>query len=571
MTLFQGESTQLLTIINNDTEQTIPLQNVYSIDRAQRAFKSPLSNSAYRTLLPQFANTLIRANLTYDDIRTNSRREKAMDSIEPIIQSYPAGTPLVRSDEPVTPQTLLFLQAHAEQLLEEKDLNERRLEAVGQSIMLLAALIATAILLRLIQPGLIHQPDRLGLLVVLSLFTLGSARLLTYLSLQTTLVPTSSLIYLVPHAFAVLMAAILINGGAALALGFWCSFATAVYFDQSFSVFVLGMFTTVTATTAARNVHRRSSLYKAGLWIAGVNILFAGIIAIFNQPSLLILAEQLISALISAALATILTLLFIPLFEKCFRITTDITLLELSDMGHPLLQKMAIQAPGTYHHSLMVATLAQNAAETIGANSLMVRVCAYYHDIGKMAKPDFFSENIQGGNNPHDDLSPHMSAIVIISHVKEGIALAKRHKLPTPILNAIEQHHGNGLIHYFYNKAKEQIAQQKSDETLNEADFRYGGAPAESPEMAILSLTDAVEAASRSIQKPTPQKIANLVNDIFAMKLQDGQLDRAQLTMAQINTIKESLIFSLSNMLHGRVAYKPDENISPESTKPTTP
>ena len=569
MTLFQGESTRRLTIIGIESEQTITLQKVHSIERAQRTFKSLLSNSIYRSLIPQLANTLIRPNLTYDDVRTNSRREKAMDTIEPVIQAYPAGTPLVRADEPVTPQTLLFLQAHAEQLLQEKDLNERRLEAVGQSIMLLAALIATAILLRLIQPNLICQSDRIGLLALLSLFTLGFARLLTYLSLQTTLVPTSSLIYLVPHAFAVLMAAILINGGAALALGFWCSFATAVYFDQSFSVFVLGIFTTVTATTAARNVHRRSSLYKAGLWIAGVNILFACIIAIFNQPSLIILAEQLLSALISAALATILTLLFIPIFEKCFRITTDITLLELSDMGHPLLQKMAIQAPGTYHHSLMVATLAQNAAETIGANSLMVRVCAYYHDIGKMAKPEFFSENIQNSNNPHDDLSPHMSAIVIISHVKEGLALAKRHKLPSPILDAIEQHHGNGLIHFFYNKAKEQLAEQNSNETLNEADFRYGGAPAESPEMAILSLTDAVEAASRSIQKPTPQKITNLVNDIFAMKLRDGQLDQAQLTMAEISTIKESLIFSLSNMLHGRVAYKPNEDTSPESTNPT--
>ena len=135
---------------------------------------------------------------------------------------------------------------------------------------------------------------------------------------------------------------------------------------------------------------------------------------------------------------------------------------------------MAIQAPGTYHHSLMVATLAQNAAETIGANSLMVRVCAYYHDIGKMAKPEFFSENIQNSNNPHDDLSPHMSAIVIISHVKEGLALAKRHKLPTPILDAIEQHHGNGLIHYFYNKAKEQIEKQRQQQ---QSSVRKYGSP----------------------------------------------------------------------------------------------
>lgn len=573
MTLFQGQTTRKLTLVSETSPEnkTVALHQILSLQQAQNQFAAAFKKGSCQTVAPLIAKRLILPNLIYDDTLTNQNRQEATQAIEPIIQSYPVGTPLIRADEPVTPQTLLLLQTHAQQLLEEKDLTERRLEAVAQSILLLAALIATAILLRLVNPALIHQTDKLILLTLLSLFTLGFARLLTYLSLQTTLIPTSTLIYLMPHAFAVLMAAILLNGSAALALGFWTSFATAIYFDQSFIVFSIGIFTTVTATTAARNVHRRSSLYKAGGCVAAVNILFAGIIAIFNQPTLSILTGQLLSALISATLATILTLLLIPLFEKCFRITTDITLLELSDMGHPLLQKMAIQAPGTYHHSLMVATLAQNAAETINANSLLVRVCAYYHDIGKMAKPEFFAENIQENNNPHDDLSPHMSALVIISHVKEGLALAKRHKLPTPILDAIEQHHGNGLIHYFYAKAKEQLQPSNTTEDLNEADFRYGGAPARSPEMAILSLTDAVEAASRSIQKPTPQKITNLVNDIFSIKLRDGQLDHAQLTMAQINTIKDSLIFSLSNMLHGRVAYPNDEDTPTQSPNPTSP
>ena len=239
------------------------------------------------------------------------------------------------------------------------------------------------------------------------------------------------------------------------------------------------------------------------------------------------------------------------------------TLLELSDMGHPLLQKMAMQAPGTYHHSLMVATLAQNAAEAIGANSLLIRVCAYYHDIGKMAKPEFFTENIQHKDNPHDELSPHMSALVISSHVKEGLTLAKRHKLPKPIMDAIEQHHGNGLISFFYHKAK-LLAKEGSggsmSDVLNDSDFRYGGAPAVSPEMAILSLADASEAASRSIEKPTPQKISNLMDEIFAMKIRDGQLDYANLTMAQINMVKQSFIFSLSNMLHGRIPYPKDND-----------
>jgi putative nucleotidyltransferase with HDIG domain len=261
-------------------------------------------------------------------------------------------------------------------------------------------------------------------------------------------------------------------------------------------------------------------------------------------------------------LATVMVQLLIPFFEKLFKITTDITLLELSDMGHPLLQKMAIQAPGTYHHSLMVATLAQNAAEAIGANSLLVRVCAYYHDIGKMAKPEFFTENIQHKENPHDELSPHMSALVIISHVKEGLALAKRHKLPQPILDGIEQHHGNGLISFFYHKAKTQqkkiAASGGVPETINESDFRYGGALPSSPEMAVLSLADASEAASRSIEKPTPQKVSNLVDDIFATKINDGQMDLAELTMAQIIQVKQSIVFSLSNMLHGRVPYPKD-------------
>jgi putative nucleotidyltransferase with HDIG domain len=199
-------------------------------------------------------------------------------------------------------------------------------------------------------------------------------------------------------------------------------------------------------------------------------------------------------------------------------------------------------------------------------------VCAYYHDIGKLSKPGFFTENIQQQENPHDELSPHMSALVIISHVKEGLSLARRNKLPQPILDAIEQHHGNGLISFFYHKAKNQqkmdAANGRGGETLIESDFRYGGASAVSPEMAILSLADASEAASRSIEKPTPQKIANMVENIFSAKIRDGQLDHAHLTLAQINIIKDSFIFSLSNMLHSRTPYpKAYENNSDQSAK----
>jgi putative nucleotidyltransferase with HDIG domain len=578
-TLFRDAPDRKLTIKDGEgkSSKTVTQQNIYSTLRAQRAICEKLEDTKQRELAERLLAMLVVDNLAYDEAATVALRDAAIQLVEPVMQQHLTGTTLVRAGEPATQQTLILLQNHEQKRQEEQEVFEQVMEIVGNSILLLAGLIATAVILRIVAPKMLRRPDQLLLLVILSLISLGLARLLTYLSVQYSLISPALLMYLVPHALAILLAGILLGGSAAICLGLWTSFATAVLFDQSFNVFALGILITITATSTARNVHRRSSLFKAGLWVCAVKVLFVLIAAILNRPIVPVLVGQLFAAILAGMLSTVLALLLIPLFEKLFKITTDITLLELSDMGHPLLQKMAIQAPGTYHHSLMVATLAQNAAEAIGANSLLIRVCAYYHDIGKMAKPEFFTENIQHKENPHDDLSPHMSALVIVSHVKEGLTLAKRHKLPQPILDAIEQHHGNGLISFFYHKAKMQ--QQKdfenlsSQENINDSDFRYGGAPAVSREMAILSLADASEASSRSIDKPTPQKISNLMDDIFAMKLRDGQMDHADLTMAEINIIKQSFIFSLTNMLHGRIPYPKDHenNRNKPTEKPSDP
>lgn len=553
--------------INKNTYQTSSTNNIFSVNNAINQLSNISKSTNINNIVTKLGSILILPSLVYDSEKTIKEIDEALISVDPIIERFPSDSRLIKKGEIITKHHIELLKSHEKQLLLERDPSEQQLQMIGKSILLLSALIATVVMLRLLSYEIIFDTEKLILLSVLSLITLGSARLLSYISIQTEIISSSVLIFLVPHALAILLGTVLLGGGAALSLGFWGSFATAVYFDESFSVFVLGIFTTITATTAARNLHKRSNLYRAGFFVALSNIIFTLIIYIFSQPELPILGKQLIGSIISAAISTILALLLIPLFEKLFKITTDITLLELSDMGHPLLQKMAIQAPGTYHHSLMVATLAQNAAESIKANSLMVRVCAYYHDIGKLVKPEFFAENIRENDNPHDDLSPHMSAIIIIAHVKEGLALAKKYKLPLPILEAIEQHHGNSLISYFYNKAKNQLSEQNSIQELNEADFRYGGQLPVSPEMAILSLADASEAASRSIKKVSPQKIKNLIDEIFETKLYDGQLDNALLTMAQINTIKESIVFSLSNMLHGRVSYKNDKDQPNKSAK----
>ena len=563
-TFFEDRSNELIDIYDDqkNTNYIANIKNIYNIEKASSQLASNFNNSDQKNVIEKLSLIIISPNLKYDDLLSESKKNNARNKIASTFEKYPKEFVIVKESELVTKQTIELLKAHNNQLLLEIDPAETRLKFFGKSILLLAALIASIVMLKLLNTDILQKSENAILLSSLALITVASARILSYLSIQLDLLPSVVLIYLVPHSLAVLLTVILFGGGAALSIGFWGSFATAIYFDQSFSVFVLGILTTVTATTAAKNVHRRSNIYRAGLFIALINFLFTFIIYIFEQPELPVLGIQLLSALFSSIFSASLTLVLLPLFEKIFGITTDITLLELSDMSHPLLQKMAIQAPGTYHHSLMVATLSQNAAEAINANSLLVRVCAYYHDIGKLAKPEFFAENIQNNENPHDNLAPHMSALVIIAHVKEGLALAKKYKLPSPILDAIEQHHGNGLIHYFYEKAKKNIAETNSDEVLNEADFRYGGKPAECSEMVILSLADACEAASRTIDKPTPQKITNLINEIFEQKLNDGQLDYAKLNMSEINQVKSSIIFSLSNMLHGRVSYKNNENTS---------
>ncbi|MDF7825309.1 HDIG domain-containing protein [Pontiellaceae bacterium B12227] len=576
VTLFRDDSKRMLTLKTSDTgaQHTVSQKDIFSTRKAVWAITEGFQDKNQQLLLNRLLPIFVVDNMIYDEPATATARKEMAAAVQPVIQQYPSGTLLARAGDAATQQTLLLLKQHEKQRVADQDVWEQALEILGNGILLLAGLIATAVILRVGNPRLLRQPDKLLLLMLLSLFTLGIARLLTYLSVQFTLIDPSLLMFLVPYALAVLLAGILLGGSAAVTLGFWCSFAMAVLYDQSFNVFALGILVTITATSSVRNVHRRASLFRAGLWICAVKVLFVLVSAILNRPVVPVLIGQIVAAILSGMLATVLTLLLIPVFEKIFKITTDITLLELSDMGHPLLQKMAIQAPGTYHHSLMVATLAQNAAEAIGANSLLIRVCAYYHDIGKMAKPEFFTENIQHKENPHDELSPHMSALVISSHVKEGLTLAKRHKLPQPIMDAIEQHHGNGLISFFYHKAKQNAKEGNGGsmkDIINDSDFRYGGAPAVSPEMAILSLADASEAAARSIEKPTPQKISNLMDDIFSMKIRDGQMDFANLTMAQINVVKQSFIFSLSNMLHGRIPYpKDDDNNTAKSTNKTS-
>jgi putative nucleotidyltransferase with HDIG domain len=246
-----------------------------------------------------------------------------------------------------------------------------------------------------------------------------------------------------------------------------------------------------------------------------------------------------------------------PLLEDLFKITTDITLLELSDMNHPLLKQMVLKAPGTYHHSLMVGNLAEAAAETIGANSLLARVGAYYHDVGKIEKAEYFSENQTNAKSLHDKLTPSMSRLIITNHVKDGVEFAKKYRLKKDILDFIEQHHGTSLVHYFFQKALERV----EDETmLKEEGFRYQGPKPQTKEAAIVLLADSVEAASRTLGNPTPSRVEELAHRIVNNKFIDGQLDECELTLRDLNKIANVFVRVLIGVLHSRVEYPSDTN-----------
>ncbi|HLP03070.1 MAG TPA: HDIG domain-containing protein, partial [Opitutaceae bacterium] len=298
-----------------------------------------------------------------------------------------------------------------------------------------------------------------------------------------------------------------------------------------------------------------------------------------NRDAVVIVLRQMGIGLGVGVLTGMAVVGLLPLLEMLFRRTTDITLLELTDYNHPLLSRLQIDAPGTYHHSLMVANLSENAAQSIGANPLVCRVCALFHDIGKTTKPEFFTENQRDRSNPHDDCSPQVSAAVIRSHIPEGIDLAVRHRLPRLVVDAIRQHHGTTLIQFFYQRARKELRAPGPGGTDNsgapadvpEAPFRYEGPKPQTRENAILFFADCVEAASRSLRTATRESLAELVDRLFQERIEDGQLDECPLTFAEIAKIKTSFEFTLLNMLHSRIAYPTPEAPAAKSPAPEKP
>ena len=332
-------------------------------------------------------------------------------------------------------------------------------------------------------------------------------------------------------------------------------------------------------------VRRRSRLIRAGVFVGFATwilaLLFQIIPIAWEQfPALEwgSIAKYSLAAVGGGIFTAMLVGGALPILESIFEITTDISWLELADLNHPLLKRMPIEAPGTYHHSLVVANLAEAAAEAVGANPTMCRVGAYFHDIGKLVKPEYFTENMSAGHDPHMELAPTMSALIIVAHVKEGVDLALKYKLNQEIVDIIQQHHGTTLVWFFYKRALQQqedarqggkimnIREEDIPEVRDES-FRYPGPRPQTREAGIVSLADAIESASRSMEKVTPQKIDQLINDIIEKRVEEHQLDDCDLTLRELKLLAESFKFTLRSMLHSRIAY-PGDTTPKEPQKP---
>ena len=388
--------------------------------------------------------------------------------------------------------------------------------------------------------------------------------------------PDDSLRFLlVPLALAPMVHSVLLGQRAGVYSSVFVSLfgALIVPVDDRWVFFSISICCGLTTVFATKRVSKRGRLLRAGFWVGVValllNLLFAKISISqlglsgadvwqdFGRSCLMALATGLLTGLFVGGI--------LPLLEGVFGLTTEISWLELSDLNHPLLRRMQLEAPGTFHHSLIVASLAESAAEAIGANAVMSRVCSYFHDIGKLSKPEYFIEN-QGGVNPHDELTPTMSALIIVAHVKEGVDLAIKTKLNSKILEVIQEHHGDSLVYYFYRKAqeklqKEQVERQRGESPsddlpkMDEKSFRYPGPIPQSKESGIVSLADAIESASRAMSKPTPSRIKGLVDEIVFNRIKDGQLDDCGLTMSELKKIREVFSKTLRSVLHSRIEY----------------
>jgi putative nucleotidyltransferase with HDIG domain len=487
-----------------------------------------------------------KPTLAFEEPHTNKLREAARKAVADVIEVHSRGELLVEQGQEIGEEQLLLLREEHDVANKAMSLQSRARRA-GSVLVLAAAMFALiGYYIHRHEPSIAGDLGKIASICTLSVVALGLARLLAPLPWNAELCPV---------AIAAMILAIAYNPHFALMVTFGLSLLTTVGMGGGIGHFLVLMGGTSMGVLCLHEVRTRTKLINVGALCAlGFAVLTWATGLWDDQPISLVAIDSLWRAgwglMAGFVLGGIL-----PFVETGFGIVTGISLLELGDIAHPLLQELVRRAPGTHNHSIAVGTIAEAAAERIGANALLVRIGAYFHDIGKMLKPHYFVENQAGAANRHANLAPAMSTLIIIGHVKDGVDLGRQHHLPEPIIDLIEQHHGTTLVEYFFNEATKRSGSNGDGATVLEGAFRYPGPKPQSKEAGILMVSDAVESASRTLSEPTPARIEGLVRELINKRLHDGQFDECGLTLREISEIRESLIKSLIGIYHGRVKY----------------
>ncbi|MGI6148244.1 MAG: HDIG domain-containing protein [Firmicutes bacterium] len=497
-----------------------------------------------RKMDPQLEHTaillgrqLIQPNLVIDTNKANQAKEQAMAEVEPV--TIVRGEIILRKGDVVREEHISVLQ----------DLGLIKtgidyLALMGLVILVALMVYGMAIFVYQNRPSIVESQGKIALLGIVILVVTLVGKILALI--HWPLAP-----YLNPTAWAGLLLTLLVDSKLAAAAVTVLSMVLAVMNGFSLNIAFLALAGGLTAIVSITRVSQRGDLMRAGFVVGGINFAsMVGLGLVQQEPSLIIHSYL---GVLNGVLSSITAIGVLPYLESLFGITSAIRLLELSNPNHPLLRRMMVEAPGTYHHSILVGNLAEAAAEAIGADGLLARVGAHYHDIGKLKRPYFFVENQIGMDNPHDKMAPTLSTLIVTSHVKDGLELAREYKLPDAVTQFIAQHHGTDLVKYFYHRAME-----ANDSAVEEQEFRYPGPKPQSKEVAIVSLADATEAAVRSLSKPTPGKIEALVRKIIKDRLNSGELDQSDLTFQDLDKVANAFVKVIIGMFHARVEY-PEE------------
>jgi cyclic-di-AMP phosphodiesterase PgpH len=504
---------------------------------------------------------LIQPNVRFARDASEKAVAAALDAVPRTSGFVQENERIVSKHERITPDILLKLESLRRVRADRGPSSDQPSQFLG-ALMHAALLISLySLYLFLFRKTIFGSKRRLALIAIIFLLVCASA----YLTREIDVNAPLEFLILVPVASMLLT--IIFDSR----VGFYgtviIAFLVAGIRGNDYTIALSSLFAGALAVYTVRDVKSRNQIFRSlGFILLGYALSIAALGAERYEPTSVIV-EQIAYSLVNAIISPVLTYGLLIFLERSFRVTTDLTLMELAQFNHPLLRSLAEQAPGTYHHSMTIASLAEAGAASVGANAVLARVGAYFHDIGKIVKPSYFVENQKGTRNRHEKLAPRMSSLIIAAHVKEGIALAREHNLPEEVVDFIPMHHGTTRMDYFYTKAVE-VAEKDPDETkideIKESDYRYPGPKPQTKETAILMLADTIEAAVRTLDDPTAQRLEDTIGELVKRRLEDGQLDESPLTLRDLTRIKAAFLVVLVGIYHTRVKY-------PEAARRTRP